>query len=241
MNPPSQISPSTQLILDEIHKLFDEFNRKMDESEAWWKRRDSEARAARAQRDAAIEPRINISEWIPAGQLDVEVVADDWGGLFEQDSHIPEALDSPERIPGVRVDAVVIPDNWARLFEQSTQTTKECDFVFATEGYIGSVLSGNNQEYDYLDSPLFVNSSNNVTCSARLPTLDAPALLPAVPDNLAGHHIAPVEPNSSTTADLAAPLLAQALSNKEAIAATSATGDPADPAQLVPSFTSMQP
>ena len=76
MNPPTEISPSTQLLLDKIHNLFDEFNRKLDKSEARWERRDSECRAARAQRVAAVESRVDIPKRIPAAQLDAVVVAD---------------------------------------------------------------------------------------------------------------------------------------------------------------------
>jgi hypothetical protein len=76
MNPPTEISPSTQLLLNEIHKLFDKFNRKLDESEARWERRDSESQAARAQRVVAVEPHVDILEQIPAGQFDAMVVTD---------------------------------------------------------------------------------------------------------------------------------------------------------------------
>ena len=76
MNPPTEISPSTQLLLDKIHNLFDEFNRKLDKSEARWERRDSESQAARAQRVAAVESHVDIPKRIPAAQLDAVVVAD---------------------------------------------------------------------------------------------------------------------------------------------------------------------
>ena len=100
MNPPTEISPSTQLFLDKIHKLFDEFNRKLDKSEDRWERCDSESQAARAQRVAAVESHVDIPKRIPAAQLDAVVVADfmkvrdldlsnapavahNWGGLFD--------------------------------------------------------------------------------------------------------------------------------------------------------------
>jgi hypothetical protein len=75
MNPPTEISHSTQLLLDEIRKLFDNFNRKLDESEARWERCDSESQAARAQGVTAVEPHIDIPEQIPARQFDAVVVA----------------------------------------------------------------------------------------------------------------------------------------------------------------------
>lgn len=37
-----------------------------------------------------IQPRVDTSEQIPAAQFDAEVVADDWGGLFEQPTHLLE-------------------------------------------------------------------------------------------------------------------------------------------------------
>ena len=89
-----------KLLLDKIHNLFDEFNRKLDKSEARWERRDSESQAARAQRVAAVESHVDIPKRIPAAQLDAVVVADfmkvrdldlsnapavahNWGGLFD--------------------------------------------------------------------------------------------------------------------------------------------------------------
>ena len=109
MNPSTEISPSTQLLLDKIHNLFDEFNRKLDKSEARWERRDTERRAARAQRVAAVESRVDI----PSGSLrhsDV-VVTDNWGGLFEQPADFLEVRDLDLS------DPPVVADNWGGLFD----------------------------------------------------------------------------------------------------------------------------
>ena len=111
MNPPTEISPSTQLLLDEIHKLFNEFNRELDESEARWERRDSESQAARAQRVAAVESHVDIPKRIPAAQLDDVVVADNWGGLFEQPADFLEVRDLDLS------DAPAVAHNWGGLFD----------------------------------------------------------------------------------------------------------------------------
>ena len=69
MNPPSEISPSTQLILDELrklHKLFDKFD-------ARW-----------AKQDAVREASRGVTVPTQSAAVGADVVADNWGGLFNE-------------------------------------------------------------------------------------------------------------------------------------------------------------
>ena len=68
MNSPSEISPSTQLILDELHKLHKLF----DKFDARW-----------AKQDAVREASRGVTVPTQSAALGADVVADNWGGLFD--------------------------------------------------------------------------------------------------------------------------------------------------------------
>jgi len=99
MNPPTEISPSTQLILDEIRKLFDKFDVR-------W-----------AKQDVVWEASRGVPILTHSASVEADVVADNWGGLFDGGD------DSDER----HCEVSIVPDNWGGLFEQLAHTLEERD------------------------------------------------------------------------------------------------------------------
>jgi hypothetical protein len=97
MNPPTEIFASTQLLLDEIRKIFHKY-------EAKWDRRFTVQDAAREASSGVLIPSPSVVDG-------VKVVADNWGKFFKQPADIPFASTQA---------ATVVADNWGGLFEQPT-------------------------------------------------------------------------------------------------------------------------
>jgi hypothetical protein len=78
MDSSSVISPSSQLLLEEIRLAFAEIHRRFDESTAHWDRHIAELLAPWEQQDATEDLCVGAPK-----QFDAPVVTDDRGGLFD--------------------------------------------------------------------------------------------------------------------------------------------------------------
>jgi hypothetical protein len=110
MNSPSEISPSTQLILDELrklHRLFDKFD------------------ARCAKEDAMRETSRGVSVPTHSAPVGADIVADNWGGLFDGGD------DSDEQHCEARS---IVADNWGGLFEQPAHILEEPAATAAADG-----------------------------------------------------------------------------------------------------------
>ncbi|XP_066370131.1 uncharacterized protein [Miscanthus floridulus] len=143
MNPPAEISSSTQLLLDEIRKIFHNY-------EAKWDRKFTE-------QDGAREASPGVLVLSPSAADGVELVADNCGGFFEQPADIPFA---PTQTVAVVVDnwgglfeqppdnrsaptqaAAVVADNWGGLFEQPVHIWEVRDLESTDQIRIESCLT----------------------------------------------------------------------------------------------------
>jgi hypothetical protein len=104
MDSPSVISPSSQLLLDEIRLALKEIHRRFDESDTRMERCFSRTLATLEPRSDAVELDIGGPKQLGAMR---PVVADNWGGLFDGDG------DSI----ATGADAQVVADNWGSLFD----------------------------------------------------------------------------------------------------------------------------
>jgi hypothetical protein len=78
MDSSSVISPSSQLLLEEIRLAFIEIHKRFDESVARWDQRVAELLAPWEQQDVAEDLRVGAPK-----QFDAPVVADNWDRLFD--------------------------------------------------------------------------------------------------------------------------------------------------------------